>query len=142
MEEADNLFNNNYFKEAFNKYYNLSLTNNFDSMAKIGYCYEFGYGVLQDNDKAKVYYLYSAENGSSIGQYYLGCYLLNEKNMEQAIEWLVKSAEQRNLKAIKELYFFYKDKNKNKALEYSWKLARETYIIGKIDYLFDFIFLN
>ena len=69
-------------------------------MDMLGFCYENGYGVGEDLERAVHCYRLSAEKGSANGQYLLGqCYALGkgvEQDLEQADYWYRKAAEQGN----------------------------------------------
>ena len=64
----------------------------------MGVCYNYGFGVTQDMQKAVEWYTKAAEQGHAAAQYNLGnCYYDGEgveKDLQKAIEWYTKAAEQ------------------------------------------------
>lgn len=64
---------------------------------------------IKDQDKAYKYYRKAAEQGDAEAQYLFGCIALDEKRepIEQALEWIKKSADQEYIPAYKKLANFY-----------------------------------
>lgn len=90
------------------RWYKLAAQNgNVIAMMNLGLCYEFGRGVSQNYTKARVQYIKAAEKGNARAQYRFA--LLNEKglgiekDMDEAIRWLHKSADQNYDEAIEKL---------------------------------------
>ena len=64
----------------------------------MGVCYNYGFGVTQDMQKAVEWYTKAAEQGLAAAQYNLGVFYEKgycvEKDLQKAIEWYTKAAEQ------------------------------------------------
>mgnify|MGYP001777539981 CR=1 FL=1 len=62
--------------------------------AQLGYCYDNGIGVEKDENKGLHWTRQSAENGNARGQFNLGFYFEGMNDMEKAVEYYTKSANQ------------------------------------------------
>lgn len=97
-----------------------------EAQMKLGYCYEFGKGVIKDKAKAYELYKKAAEQENSEAQYRLACYFENEnssENKNKVVYWMEKSAENNYPEAQFKLGQFYYtgtyvDKNIEKAIDY------------------------
>jgi|GEM_PF-1275835 len=73
----------------------------------IGFLYESGQGVPQDNEKASKWYLKAAEQGFVMAQNNLGRIYQIDKDYAKAAKWYRKAAIQGNVTAQKRLGTFY-----------------------------------
>ena len=100
-----------------------------DAINELGACYEFGFGVKKDVQKATEFYEESAQKGSSIGQYSYGeCFEKGgeycvSKDMDKALYWYEKSARNGQPEAMTKLGGFYHEgihvhKNREKGIRY------------------------
>lgn len=86
-----------------------------DNTPALMYCaaaYLFGYGVKENSDTARRFYIEAAKNGDAIAQYTLADQFLTSKdsrNRKLGLIWLTKSAEQGNAKAQAKLGEMYID---------------------------------
>jgi TPR repeat protein len=64
-----------------------------DSRYHLGLMYELGIGIEQDFAKAEILYSQSARSGDARAQYALGK-LLEDQNLEEAVTWYRKAADQ------------------------------------------------
>jgi len=99
------------------------------AQANLGYCYQYGEGVLKiDLEKAFQYYLKSSEKGFAIAQTNLGtCYRDGQgvdRDEKKAIEYYKMSAEQGYSNAQTHLGFCYQN---GKGVEKDQKKANEYY---------------
>lgn len=62
--------------------------------AQLGYCYTNGIGVEKDENKGLHWTRQSAEKGNARGQFNLGFYFEGMNDMEKAVEYYTKSANQ------------------------------------------------
>ena len=80
-------------------------------MNNLAYCYEYGEGVEQNEDRALYWYRRGAEAGSDYCMYCLGWNYSNgegvEQNMTEAIRWYTAAAEGGNADAMHELGWHY-----------------------------------
>ncbi|GBB83915.1 hypothetical protein RclHR1_10580003 [Rhizophagus clarus] len=92
----------------------------------IGECYEYGYGIIKDEELAFEYYEKVANKNFAYGQLRIGyCYYNEigiEKDLKMAYYWYEKAAKNGNLLAMQNLGLFYQDgigveKDYNKAFE-------------------------
>ena len=91
-----------YGKKEYNsavQYYHRAALMGYDVAQKdLGFCYDNGEGVAQDNYEAAKWYRKAAEQGNEIAQYNLGvCYELGHgvtKSITEAVKWYRKAAEQ------------------------------------------------
>src|SRR5579859_6906141 len=84
------------YSNAF-EWYSGSEGENVKTMYQLGYCYENGFGVLGDKEKAFELYLKSAEGGNIHAIYSVGrCYrdgIGTLKDQDKSFEWFLKAAE-------------------------------------------------
>lgn len=76
--------------------------NDMQAQLYVAAAYLFGYGVPQNHDKARQYYIGAAKQGSSIAQYTIAEYFLDSRhadNKKLGMIWLGKAAEQHDPKA-------------------------------------------
>ncbi len=113
LEKAERYYNNDNYKPAFAilyKYRDHSLLNN-KHMNWLGYMYDVGSGVSEDDKEAVKWYLKSATLGNAFAQSNLGNMYLNgegvAKNYSEAIKWYRKSVEQGNDGAQTSLGYMY-----------------------------------
>ncbi len=88
----------------------LSSANNGDDKGQnfLGWCYYQGLGTKKDYQKAKSWFERSAKQGNSNAQYNLGVLYENglvgaQPNLNEAINWYLKAAKQKNPKAYEAL---------------------------------------
>lgn len=63
--------------------------------------YAYGYGFPRNNEKAMEYYRLSAEKGYLPAQQFLGRYaLIQDKNLESALNWFKKAADNQDVSAM------------------------------------------
>ena len=95
-------------------------------MAKLGWCYSNGVGVVQDENKAVALWRRAAEMGNADAMYWLGTLLVNGKIMEQdiarVVEQLQRAADMGSANAVYILAVLYESgtgvaKNEGKASE-------------------------
>jgi TPR repeat protein len=69
-----------------------------EAQHRLGFCYEYGQGVKEDERKAVEWYTRAAEQGYAEAQSYLGfCYKFGrcvKKDVRKAMEWYTRAAEQ------------------------------------------------
>lgn len=98
--------------------------------------YQFGYGVKQNTDTARHYFIEAAKNGNDIAQYALGMQFLesrDSRNKKMGVIWLTKSAAKGNPKAQYELGEMYASgvavgQDSVKAKELLESAAKQNYI--------------
>ncbi|EXX57236.1 uncharacterized protein OCT59_023851 [Rhizophagus irregularis] len=93
-------------KKAFELYQKAANLGNTDGLNNLGYCYESGIGTDIDKQKAFELYYKAANLGNNVAQYNLALMYKNGEgfvNMDRAIYWLKKSAEQGDQLAQNEL---------------------------------------
>ncbi|MBE6342148.1 MAG: sel1 repeat family protein [Lentimicrobiaceae bacterium] len=104
-----------------------------ESLAKLAYYYETGYGTERNIDKsselyAKVIDMCSAEKLFDIAEDF--AYSDDKREKEQAHRWYSLAAEKGNAKIIKDVALYYDmEENVSKAMEYYEKAA----VLGDID---------
>ena len=81
----------------------------------LGYCYNYGIGISIDKQKAFELYQTASNLGNHVAQYNLAFMYKEgqgtEKNIDQAIYWYRKSAEQGNQSAQNKLETLIRTKN-------------------------------
>jgi len=86
--------------EYANKSIDLSNGQNHEALDILGNCYKGGYGCEKDEKKAFELYLKASELGNDEAQWKLGVYYIRndvvESDLDKAIYWLSKSAEEGN----------------------------------------------
>lgn len=101
--------------------------------AQLGYCYTNGIGVEKDENKGLHWTRQSAENGNARGQFNLGVYFQEMNDMEKAVEYYTKSANQglvyaqHNLGQIYSVNF----QDKTKAIYWYEKAANQEYPLSQ-----------
>ena len=101
--------------------------------AQLGYCYDNGIGVEKDENKGLHWARQSAENGNALGQFNLGFHFEGMNDMEKAVEYYTKSANQGfvyaqyNLGRIYEINF-HDEKN---AMFWYEKAANQGYSLSQ-----------
>lgn len=104
--------------------------------------YEWGFGVLEDTEKAKYWYTKAAELGFVEAQYLLGelydnhCYI-DEKYQQEAVKWTEKAAKKGHEQAQYKLSYFYNygrgvSKDSKKAIEWCRKAAEQGYLPAQV----------
>jgi tetratricopeptide (TPR) repeat protein len=100
----------------------------------LGDLYYYGYGVVQDYQKAAEWYRKAAEQGSASGQCNLGFMYTNgygvTKDYSKAVEWYRKAAEQGNADGENNLGIMYENgygvaKDRQKAMEWYGKAVEQ-----------------
>lgn len=101
--------------------------------AQLGYCYDNGIGVEKDENKGLHWTRQSAENGNARGQFNLGGYFQEMNDMEKAVEYYTKSANQGYVYAQHNLGRIYSVNFQDKAKAIYWyeKAANQGYPISQ-----------
>ena len=119
QEEIDNWvkniisseYNTGRYETAFEHFSEYAKMGNATAQLHLGYMYEEGLGVSQDNAKAVEWYRKAAEQGHATAQCNLGIMYENGRGVSQdnakAVEWYRKSAEQGNAFAQCKLGYMY-----------------------------------
>ena len=104
-------YNTGRYKSAFEHFFEYAKMGNATAQLHLGYMYEEGLGVSQDNAKAVEWYRKAAEQGHATAQCNLGTMYRNGLGVSQdnakAVEWYRKSAEQGNANAQCNLGYMY-----------------------------------
>lgn len=101
--------------------------------AQLGYCYTNGIGVEKDENKGLHWTRQSAEKGNARGQFNLGGYFEEMNDVEKAVEYYTKSANQglvyaqHNLGQIYSVNF----QDKTKAIYWYEKAANQEYPLSQ-----------
>jgi TPR repeat protein len=90
-QEAFELYAAQKYPELIDKITPLVSANNPWAQAMMGQCYMRGLGVESDRSIAAHYFSLSAQQGDPQGLLLMGCYLLDEGDVEQGREALVKA---------------------------------------------------
>ena len=119
QEEIDNWvkniisseYNTGRYETAFEHFSEYAKMGNATAQLHLGYMYEEGLGVSQDNAKAVEWYRKAAEQGHATAQCNLGIMYENGRGVSQdyakAVEWYRKSAEQGDADAQCNLGYMY-----------------------------------
>lgn len=101
--------------------------------AQLGYCYTNGIGVETDENKGLHWTRQSAENGNARGQFNLGVYFQEMNDMEKAVEYYTKSANQGYVYAQHNLGRIYSVNFQDKAKAIYWyeKAANQEYPLSQ-----------
>ena len=101
--------------------------------AQLGYCYTNGIGVEKDENKGLHWTRQSAENGNARGQFNLGVYFQEMNDMEKAVEYYTKSANQGYVYAQHNLGRIYSVNFQDKAKAIYWyeKAANQEYPLSQ-----------
>lgn len=102
VDKGLRLFNDNSYNEAYACFLQASESNNIEAVFHLGLCYARGLGCPKDTDKATECCEYCAKNGHAEAQYnmFIRC---KNIDLDQAIGWLKKSAENQYDEAIYEI---------------------------------------
>ena len=104
-------YNTGRYETAFEHFSEYAKMGNATAQLHLGYMYEEGLGVSQDNAKAVEWYRKAAEQGHATAQCNLGIMYENGRGVSQdnakAVEWYRKSAEQGNVFAQCKLGYMY-----------------------------------
>ncbi len=111
--KANEYYNKKDYNSAVQYYHKAAQAGKAFSQFRIGYCYDEGLGVTQDNYEAVKWYRKAAEQGNAYAQCNLGyCYRkgfgVAQDNYE-AVKWYRKAAEQGNAYAQNNLGVCYKN---------------------------------
>jgi hypothetical protein len=133
---ADTLFLQKKYKEALDEYRILADGGSIAAQLRIGWFYQEGLGVPRNTDEACQWYKKAAENGSSLGQFYLGSLYAREKNYQQAVDMLNKAAAQNYMPAMYRLGQMYDAgegvaPDRKKALEYIEQAAEMGHLFAQ-----------
>ncbi|MEI6439620.1 MAG: TonB family protein [Alphaproteobacteria bacterium] len=97
LKEADSLFNQKQYEQAYTLYEKLSATGNADAANQIGLMLQSGMGVDKNERKAFEYYDLAAKRGSVFGNYNVGVFKLKgigiTRDYSEAIERFTFSAD-------------------------------------------------
>ena len=116
-EKAKQMYAEKKYTEAVELWKAASAENNSEALYMLGICYNYNLGVEeQDAEKrgviASEYFIKSAELGHKDGMCFAGlCFLHGigvEQDIQKAIEWFEKSAEQNSTQAMNNLGLLYK----------------------------------
>lgn len=101
--------------------------------AQLGYCYTNGIGVEKDENKGLHWTRQSAEKGNARGQFNLGVYFQEMNDMEKAVEYYTKSANQGYVYAQHNLGRIYSVNFQDKAKAIYWyeKAANQEYPLSQ-----------
>jgi hypothetical protein len=98
----------------FDKYKKLAENGNAEAQDKLGYCYEFGKGVAEDDAEAVKWYRKSADQNYAHAQWWLGdCYQhgwihsVLPKDVTEAVKWYLKAADQGDSRSQYSLGYCY-----------------------------------
>ena len=99
-------------ESKYELYYDLAQRGNTNAQCNLGRCYEYGYGVNENEQEAFEWYKIAAENGNAEAQFKLGrCYEYEEcgvdENEQEEFEWFKRAAKQGHAQAQYELGFCY-----------------------------------
>ena len=107
FQQANNLFGERRYAEAFPLFWQLAVQGNANAQNGLGWIYLNGLGVVQDNSQAVYWYRKSGEQGHAVSQNNLGNMYQNglgvTQDNSQAIYWYQKAAEQGQQDAIDSL---------------------------------------
>lgn len=148
QEEIDNWvkniisseYNTGRYKSAFEHFSEYAKMGNATAQLHLGYMYEEGLGVFQDNAKAMEWYRKAAEQGNAEAQNCLGYMYYNGKGVSRddakAMEWYRKAADQGEAGAQYHLGEMYKygrgvSRDDAKAVEWYRKSAEQGNFIAQ-----------
>jgi TPR repeat protein len=128
------LSKNEEFKKVFAQTKELAEKGDAQAQCELGWCYDYGKGVLKDHVEAVKWFKNSAEQGDANGQSALAdCYSFGSgviKDQAEAVKWYLKSAEQGHGVAqmhLAEHYHYGKGVTKDPVEAYAYiNLARIT----------------
>lgn len=119
---------------CYDKIIEFDRSDSYGGANNIGFLYQHGYGIAQNNKKAFEWYNHSAWNGNPNAQNNLGFMYQNgygiNQNHHEAFEWYTKSANQNNSDAKFNLGYMYEkgygiNQNYKKAFEWYLKSAEQ-----------------
>jgi TPR repeat protein len=106
-------YNAGNFRTALNEWRPLALQGNARAQNNLGFMYENGRGVDQDDAEAVRWYRQAAEQGDAIAQINLGFMYANGRGVAQddaeALRWYRRAAEQENARAQNNVGFMYEN---------------------------------
>lgn len=94
--EGRKAYENQNFNLAFQYFLKAAKKGQIDAQAMVGVCYARGEGVEMDYVEADRWFQTAAKFDSNIAQYNLGISYFNNKKYEEAVEWFLKAAQNRN----------------------------------------------
>jgi TPR repeat protein len=141
---ASELFENERYEEAFEKYRVLAEKGLVAAQLLLGWMYHAGKGVHQNLEEAEKWYQKAAVTDSPEGQFYLATLHRTKRQYQQAIEWFEKSASQGYSPAIYllgKLYYIGDGVaiNKEKAFEYFERAAQDGHLFARRNIAYDMI---
>ena len=107
LEEADLLYDNGDYGDAFCCYLKLAERGLEDAQCNVAWMYSEGLGVEQDLEQAKNWYSQAAVNGDAYAQIGLGNVHTRQGEHEKALPWYQKSARQGYSPAIYRMAVVY-----------------------------------
>lgn len=106
-------YNAGNYRTALNEWRPLALQGNARAQNNLGFMYENGQGVDQDDAEAVRWYRQAAEQGDAIAQINLGFMYANGRGVAQddaeAVRWYRRAAEQENARAQNNVGFMYEN---------------------------------
>jgi TPR repeat protein len=125
---ADNLYDNKNYEQAFNYYQEAANLENSYAQYSVGYMYNFAEGTSLDIDKAIYFYEKAANNNEVDAQRFLGeifeaqindslAYENRAANVVKTIKWYSKAAQADNVEAIKRIVSVYQNNDYDQDLE-------------------------
>ncbi|MGH9988237.1 MAG: tetratricopeptide repeat protein [Nitrososphaeraceae archaeon] len=141
---ASDLFQEERYEEAFERYRVLAENGSVSSQVLLGWMYHAGKGVQQSLEEAEKWYRKAAATNSPEGQFYLATVHRTKQNYDEAIEWLGKSASQDYSPAIYllgKLYYTGEGVivNRAKAFEYFERAAQKGHLFAQRNIAYDMI---
>ena len=130
--DIDGSITRSHFEPKMSKYLRNAEQGSDDAQYKLGFMYQNGYGVEQNDEEAVRWYLKAAEQDNAEAQFNLGVMYQNgngvEQNKNTAVEWYKKAAEHGNVDAQFNLGVMYEngygvEQNPNTAAEWYKKAA-------------------
>ena len=107
FDEAERLFSQERYEEAFEKYQALARHGSLDSQVFLGWMYQRGLGVEQDNRKAISCFETAAKLGSPAGQFYMAKACAGNSDLAAARHWYEMAAEKDFSPALFRLGWLY-----------------------------------
>ena len=138
--DIDGSITRSHFEPKMSKYLRNAEQGSDDAQYKLGFMYQNGYGVEQNDEEAVRWYLKAAEHGNVDAQFNLGVMYENgygvEQNKNTAAEWYKKAAEHENAAAQFNLGVMYEngygvEQNRNTAAEWYRKAAEQENAVAQ-----------
>lgn len=138
VDAVNRLIENNQFNEAYGELLRLAEAGSAHAQLHLGWMYHFGKGVQRDVNEAKRWYHRAVRSNLPRAEFYLASTYWNERDFQQALEWLKRSASHGFAPATYHLGRMYRhgvgvQADLQKALEYVEEAARQGHLFARRD---------